>query len=140
MGTFRYVGDAVLQQRAMAAIAAAVNQSANHLVAASAAAAPVDEGTLRASIHTDGAKISGLTATARVQTGGEANEYAIFVHEGTGPHKIVPRQAKALAFGGIVVKSVNHPGTAATKFMERPLLQHRSTYLAYLAAAARSNF
>lgn len=29
----------------------------------------------------------------------------------TAAHKIVPRRAKALAFNGVVVRSVNHPGS-----------------------------
>jgi hypothetical protein len=49
-------------------------------------------------------------------------EYAIFVHEGTGPHPIVPRTAKVLRFptrGGRIVYTtkVNHPGTDAQPFL-----------------------
>lgn len=38
-------------------------------------------------------------------------------HLGTKPYVITPKKAKALAFGGMVVKRVNHPGLPA-----RPLL------------------
>lgn len=140
MGEFRYIGTAALEERALSAMVQATNQSANHLVAAAAAAAPVDEGTLAASIHTDGAKLAGKSVSARVQTGGEASEYAIAQHEGSAPHEIRPRNAKALHFGGIFARVVHHPGNPPTKFIERPLLENRATYLALLAAAARKVF
>lgn len=40
-----------------------------------------------------------------------------FHHSGTKPYVITPKKAKALAFGGLVVKRVNHPGLPA-----RPLV------------------
>ena len=49
-------------------------------------------------------------------------DYAAPVHEGSRPHKIVAKKAKALKFvmGGKVVfaKSVWHPGAAANPFIE----------------------
>lgn len=38
--------------------------------------------------------------------------YANIINSGgrTGPHEIVPRRKQALAFGGVVLKRVNHPG------------------------------
>ena len=52
--------------------------------------------------------------------------YAAFVEDGTKPHVIEARNAKALRFRGkdgqfIFRKRVNHPGTAPRKFMERAL-------------------
>lgn len=49
--------------------------------------------------------------------------YALYVHEGTKAHRIVPRSKKALYWTGAAhpVKSVNHPGTKANKFMPRIL-------------------
>lgn len=49
--------------------------------------------------------------------------YAIYVHEGTKAHRIVPRSKKALYWAGArhPVKGVNHPGTKANKFMPRIL-------------------
>lgn len=73
-----------------------------------------ESGRLRASIQAD----SGMTY-ARVGT----NEpYAAIHHLGgkTKPHVIRPRNKKALAFGGRVVKSVNHPGS---NIPARPFLQ-----------------
>lgn len=47
--------------------------------------------------------------------------YALFVHEGTGPHDIVPINKKALFWQGAAhpVKRVHHPGTHANPFMPR---------------------
>lgn len=54
-----------------------------------------------------------------------ARPYAIFVHEGTAPHLIVPVNAKVLRFeagGGVVFAArVQHPGTAANPFLTRAL-------------------
>lgn len=49
-------------------------------------------------------------------------EYAAPVHEGSRPHKIVPKKASALKFtiGGrtVFARSVWHPGTTANPFIE----------------------
>jgi hypothetical protein len=47
--------------------------------------------------------------------------YAIYVHEGTRPHLILPRIKEALYWEGAryPVKKVNHPGTQANRFLER---------------------
>ncbi len=64
-----------------------------------------ETGRLRASIQPD----SGMT-WARVGT--NEPQAAILNFGGkTKPHVIRPRNKKALAFGGRVVKSVNHPGS-----------------------------
>lgn len=140
MGEFRYVGEAALIAKAMTAMVEAVTESAEDLVGKAMEAAPVDTGTLRASIHVEDVSVGGMSVTATVATGGEASEYAIPVHEGSAPHIIVPRTKKALAFGGIVVKSVHHPGAAPTKFLEGPLLANRPVYVAAMAKAARGEF
>lgn len=64
----------------------------------------------------NGLKISDLVARV-----GPTAKYAFFVHEGTGPHTIYPVNKKALFWKGAdhPVKSVNHPGTKANKFMPR---------------------
>lgn len=140
MPEVRYTGKQGIIAKAMAAQVAAVNQAANHLVAASQDETPVDKGVLKASIHTDGAQVSGFTVTAKVSTGGEAGEYAELVHEGTQPHVITASHAMALAFNGIVVKSVNHPGTRAYKYIELPLIRFRSLYLEFLRRAVAAAF
>ena len=134
-----YVGLAALEARAIEALASGVTKAAHDLEGRAKAATPVDTGTLRASIHVDGPQVGGMSVEARVQTGGEASGYAAFVHEGTGPHKITAHGG-GLAFNGIVVKSVNHPGTPAFKFLEGPLIQMAGVYEAFIAAAARGAF
>lgn len=51
--------------------------------------------------------------------------YAEFVNDGTRPHIIRPKNAKALRFrvGGQVVyaRVVHHPGTRGTRFLDRAL-------------------
>jgi hypothetical protein len=50
-------------------------------------------------------------------------KYAIFVHEGTRPHKIYPSTKQALFWRGAAhpVRSVNHPGNTANRFLPRML-------------------
>lgn len=84
--------------------------------------APVDTGRLRASIE---GRLN-RTWTLRPQfTVGSNVEYASYVHDGTRPHIIRPRNARALRFvvGGQVVyaRVVHHPGTAARPFLDRAL-------------------
>ena len=133
-----YKGIAPLIAKAQAAMAEGCLQSAESFVGKAMAATPVDTGTLRASIHVDDVNMGGSSVSVRVATGGESSEYALFVHEGTGPHKIEGHPF--LAFNGIVRRSVNHPGTQAFKFMEKPLIEHRATHNAIVAAAVRGVF
>ena len=48
---------------------------------------------------------------------GSPMSYAPFQQRGTRAHTIVPKNKKALAFGGIVVRKVNHPGSPARPFL-----------------------
>lgn len=133
-----YKGVAPMIAAMQAAMATGVVQSAESFVGKAMAATPVETGTLRASIHVEDVNVGANEVTAKVSTGGESSEYALFVHEGTGPHKITGNPF--LAFNGIVVRSVNHPGTTAYKFMERPLIEHRPVHAAIIAAAAAGAF
>lgn len=47
--------------------------------------------------------------------------YAIYVHEGTAPHVILPKNGRALFWPGAAhpVSKVNHPGTKPNRFMPR---------------------
>lgn len=58
---------------------------------------------------------------------GFSDEKAVWHHFGTGsygpkgsPYTISPKKAKALAFGGLVVKRVNHPGIPSRKLVGFP--------------------
>jgi hypothetical protein len=48
-------------------------------------------------------------------------KYAVFVHEGTRPHLILPKSKRALYWEGArhPVRSVQHPGTRENRFLNR---------------------
>ena len=48
---------------------------------------------------------------------GSPMDYAPYQQYGTPAHTILPKDKKALAFGGIVVRKVNHPGIPARPFL-----------------------
>jgi hypothetical protein len=82
----------------------------------------VDTGRLRASIRVERRSTFGLRQRWTV---GSDVEYAPMVNDGTRPHIIRPRRAKALKFtvGGRTVYAalVHHPGTRARPFLDRAL-------------------
>lgn len=84
--------------------------------------APVDTGRLRASIRVERRSFFGLRQRWTV---GSDVDYAPMVNDGTRPHIIRPKRAKALRFnvGGKVVfaRVVHHPGTRARPFLDRAL-------------------
>jgi hypothetical protein len=84
--------------------------------------APVRTGRLRSSIRADQPRFFSLRGSLTV---GSDLEYAAAVNDGSRPHKITAKNAKALRFvvGGrvVYVKSVNHPGTKGLHFLDRAL-------------------
>lgn len=84
--------------------------------------APVDTGRLRASVDYRTSSFFSLRPKAHVFSD---VEYAPFVNDGTRPHIIRPKNAKALRFrvNGQVVyaRVVHHPGTKARPFLDRAL-------------------
>lgn len=84
--------------------------------------APVDTGRLRSSIRVERRSFFGLRSKWTI---GSDVEYAPMVNDGTRPHLIRPKNAKALRFrmGGRIVfaKVVRHPGTRARPFLDRAL-------------------
>lgn len=142
MGEFSYISYAALQARAMAALQAGVAQGAEHLVGEQQAQAGIVTGALRGSIHVAELVVAGLTVRARTATGGEASEYAIFHHEGTGPHHILPVTASALFWPGAAfpVAGVTHPGTSPNKYMEEPLIAIAPVYREFVRRSAAAAF
>lgn len=124
MAEISYIGFEALRARAIAAVEMAVNQSAEDLVGRSMEATPVETGTLRASIHTDGAEVAGDEVKAIVATGGESSAYAAYIHEG---HR---------ADGSHVIRA--YPGGA--KFIERPLIEGAPAYVEAMRRAAAEAF
>lgn len=84
--------------------------------------APVDTGRLRASIK---GELQGVWTLRPRFVVGTNVDYAEMVHDGTRPHVIRPRNARALRFmvNGRVVyaRVVHHPGTRANPFLDRAL-------------------
>lgn len=84
--------------------------------------APVDTGRLRASGSIRRRSFLGFRSRWTISFD---VDYAEAVHDGTRPHIIRPRRAKALRFrmGGRIVyaKFVRHPGTRARPFLDRAL-------------------
>lgn len=97
MPNISYVGSEVLLARGMSALKDAVGQSAEALATSAQRLAPVDTGTLRASIHVDSLETTGRTVTATVTTGGEASEYAVYQELGTRRMAAQPYMTPALA-------------------------------------------
>jgi len=98
---------------------------------------PVDEGRLRSSLQVK------LVRDARgpyVMVGTDV-EYALAVHEGTKPHRILPRRGRFLVFPAsgspgkghgsrnsspmIFARVVNHPGTKPRPFLRNALQEVR---------------
>jgi hypothetical protein len=137
-----YVGLSVLVGKAMAAVERAVTESAEDLAGQQAAAAPVRTGTLAASIHVESVERAADSVAATNSTGGEADKYAIFVHEGTGAHIIEAKDGGFLNWPGAAhpVKKVHHPGTRPNPYMTGPLLANVDLYARAMAAAAAEEF
>ena len=115
MPSVSYIGLPVMIARGQQAIEEAIAKAAEDLQGRSQAETPVKTGTLKASIHVEGPFSSGNTVEAKVATGGESSEYAIFVHEGTSR-------------------------MAARKYIERPLLQMIPVYREFIRQAAQDKF
>ena len=96
--------------------------AARQVVARAKVLAPVDTGRLRASIRVERRSFFGLRQRWTV---GSDVDYAPMVNDGTKPHIIRPKRAKALRFkvGGKTVYAmvVHHPGTRARPFLDRAL-------------------
>jgi HK97 gp10 family phage protein len=100
--------------------------------------APFKKGFLRNSIDVI-IKAGGVTGQVIVK-----RNYGIFVHEGTRPHDIYPRNGKVLAWRSIISQSiktkrnkysnwvyaskVHHPGTKANPFLARAADKERPIY------------
>jgi HK97 gp10 family phage protein len=85
---------------------------------------PVKSGLLR-----DGLKVSTRSrkgvVTASVKATGKHAFIAKWIEFGTAAHRIVPKKAKSLFFGGIFAEGVDHPGSSAKPFL-RPALDNRA--------------
>lgn len=66
-------------------------------------------------------------------------EYVPYVHQGTRPHSISPREKRALRWGGVgnwhYAKRVSHPGYKGDPFLYRAARLERSTVREFFRAA-----
>lgn len=97
-----------------------VTSMGNDTITYATPATPVDTGRLRAGTQLVVDEPDGWSVTGHVQN---LVEYALDVHDGTGPHRIEPRDPNGVlrftgSDGGIVyAKYVNHPGTRPRPFL-----------------------
>lgn len=96
MPNVTYVGSAALMARGMAAVQQAVVESAETMASSAQAIAPIDTGTLRASIHVTDVQTGAREVSAKVSTGGEASEYAVYQELGTSKMAAQPYMGPAL--------------------------------------------
>lgn len=137
-----YIGLPAILARGQAAMGEAVAQSGEAFVGKvqEAIGDHVVTGALKAGVHVEDESIGLMEASVRVATGGESSAYAEFVHEGTAPHLIVGNPWLFWPGASHPVHEVHHPGTAAVKYMELPLIAFRNTFLEVIAAAARGAY
>lgn len=80
----------------------------------------VDTGRLRSSLYVV------TTARPSVRVGSNVN-YAVYVHEGTGPHRIYPVSKKALRWvgptGAVYAKHADHPGYHGNPFLRDAMVE-----------------
>lgn len=86
---------------------------------------PVDQGALKQSQVKTPIVVTGDSVEAGVEY---RSPYALFVHDGTGPHVIRPRNARVLAWtsrgsgDASFAREVNHPGTKPQRWLQTSLL------------------
>lgn len=111
------INRSALEQVGMEAASVLVTDVTRRTLNRASVLAPVDTGRLRVSGDMRVSRGAGQV----VGTVSFDADYALAVHEGTRPHIIRPRNARALRFrvGGEIVyaKSVRHPGTRARPFL-----------------------
>jgi len=91
------------------------------MMMAAKAQVPTGTGKLRASIK----MIHSRNGLGQYIDIGSNLNYALYVHEGTRPHEIVPENNKVLRFSGggrvIYTHKVEHPGTRPNKYLSDQL-------------------
>ena len=73
-----------------------------------------------------GTRARGRRIIARLRATGRHRFIAHLVEFGTGAHTIIARIRRALSFGGVAVRKIEHPGSRAKPFM-RPALDTQAT-------------
>lgn len=129
----RAIGNAT--DRAMAELLRALTVEANAVMRDSKREVPVDMGPLLSSGFVERPKLKGRGASITMGYGGAAKDYALFIHEGTGPAVGRPafmppvqpfkEWAKRVlgdeSLGFVIARSVGQKGLKPRKYLERPL-------------------
>lgn len=112
-------------------VSKAVRKTAFDVRATAQQLAPYDTGNLRNSITVE-------TLGPYAAAVGPTANYGRYVEEGTAPHVIVPKNAKALYFNGIFTSRVSHPGTRAQPYMAPAAERHAPALTKAIAEVARA--
>lgn len=126
-------------KRGLDAVARGLFLEGEAIMADSKPLVPVDEAILRASGFVRPPDRSGQSIVVELGYGGAAKDYAVFVHEGTGPAVGRPRYfppvsalegwaARKLGdpkLAYVVARSIHQKGTKPTKFLEKPFKARR---------------
>lgn len=97
---------------------------------------PVEDGDLKASIRVT-TRMKRGTIYASVKAGGRRAPHWHWVEFGTKPHKIKAKKQAALAFGGKIARTVDHPGARPKPYMRPALDAKSSAAIAAVAAKIR---
>lgn len=133
----------LLGQRAQSAVGSALWKEATDIMTASKALVPVDLATLKNSATVQLPKHEGSSITVTMGYGGAASQYAVYIHEGTGPAVGRPQfMPPSSAFeewgarhgfppgsGFILARSVGRRGLKPRKFLERPFNEAKNGML-----------
>ena len=97
---------------------------------------PVHLGELKKTVRVATGSKGGVV-TASVKVGSKKAWYGPLVEFGTRPHKIKPKNARALEIGGAVVREVDHPGATPHPFMRPAADASHAAAVAAVAAKIR---
>ena len=142
---------AAAKGRALAEAGKALYLEAEAVMAESKRLVPVDMGTLRNSGVVLPPKTENGVVEVTLGYGGAGSEYALFLHEGTGPAVGRPPFMPPVApfkewakrvlgdesLGFVIARSVGRKGLAPRKFLETPLKARAGNMAARMAARIR---
>lgn len=123
------------EKRTITELVIALRLEAEGVMRASKREVPVDLGILRSSGFVKRPKVRGRGVSVTMGYGGAAKDYAVFIHEGTGPAVGRPAFMPPVApfkewakrvlgdesLGFVIARSVGQKGLKPRKFLEKPL-------------------
>lgn len=85
-----------------------------------------------------GTSSRGGIVKAVIKAGSRRAWYIRFIHDGTKPHLIKPRNRKSLFIAGLLREVIEHPGAKANPFLLNAMDQRSGEALAAMATYARN--